>query len=545
MPLPLFLFVAANAAKMVAFNALLIQEEGPGFIARKIFMTLLLIGTLYPLFFIIRSRAVIIAAYTLQALYMAACITYYFYFHTYLHLIQASALLSEALSTAGNSAVRPDPAALIAILDLPLFVFLLRRIWRKPKPARRERRAAIVVIAASLLAFSVSEAVNYENGRALANLVNDTYSGESPIVERYGTFASNLVSIWQNSSGRLLEKQLEYGGEQAFAAAGTPMPNLVVIQVESMDSAIISHKYKGVHVTPFLYSLTGTAVYYPFMLSYHKGGGTSDSEFSILNSVEPLDFYPALKLPNYSYPNSLLTRLKKSGYATLAFHGNNGSFYNRDIAFPKLGFTEFFDLARSGLPEIGWGLPDADMFGFVLKKLDAVNQPFLAYVITMSSHEPFESVSNYYKNSLFDDIGDKIVKNYFNSMNYVDRSLNTFVGRIRADFENTYIFITGDHAPNIEKEDYRQASFSMDCRFFEFVPLIIITPDGSAYCEAATAASFLDMAPTILRASGAGCSIRTDGVDLLAPGKKAGSIPYRGASFDRVLLFKKALESLR
>ncbi len=540
----LFLFIAANAAKIVVFNSMLTQEGEAVFLLRKLLMTLLLIGALYPLFFIYRSRAAIIAAYAIQALYLAAGITYYYYFHTYLHLVQAVPLLSEALSTAGNSAVRPDLRALVSILDLPFFILFMRGIWRRPKPAKRELMAAVSVIAASLLVFSASEAISGKNGNALSNLANDTYSGESPIVEKYGTIAANLVSVWQ-SGGGLLEKQLEYGAERTFEATGLPAPNLVIIQVESMDSAIISRKYKGAYVTPFLHSLTKTAVYYPFMLSYHKGGGTSDSEFSILNSVEPLDFYPALKLANYSYPNSLLTRLKRNGYEAAAFHGNVGGFYNRDAAFPRLGFTEFYDLGRTGLPENGWGLPDGDMFDFAVKKLDTVSQPFLAYVITMSSHEPFESVLNYYKNSMFDDISDKTVKNYFNSMNYVDRSLKAFIGKIQADFKNTYIFISGDHAPNIEKEGYRQASFTMDGRFFEFVPLFIITPDGRAYAEAATTASFLDMAPTVLRASGTGCSILTGGADLLDPEEKAGPIPYRGADFDRSLLFKKALESLR
>lgn len=540
----LFLFIVANAGKIVAFNVLLIQEGSAGFTLRQVFMALLLIGVLYPLIYIIGSRTVMIAAYLLQALYIAAGITYYFYFHTWLHVMQASALLSEVMSTAGNSAVRPDPAVLISILDMPFFFLLLYKTRRKPKPVKRERLAALLVIIASLLAFSISEAINYSNDSALINLVNNTYSGETPIVERYGTLTADLVSVWQNGSGRLLEKQLEYGSERTFSATGQTSPNLIVIQVESMDSAIVNKKYQGAYVTPFLHSLTKTAVYYPFMLSYHKGGGTSDSEFSILNSVEPLDCYPALKLSNYSYPNSLLTRLDKGGYAALAFHGNKGSFYNRDIAFAKLGFTKFFDMAETGLKENGWGIPDGDMFSFTFKKLNDLKQPFLAYVITMSSHEPFNSVANYYTNSMFDGIMDANIKNYFNSMNYVDKSLQAFVSEVRAIYGNTYIFITGDHTPNIDGEEYRQASFTIDNCYFEFVPLIIITPDGKIYNENLRAASFLDMAPTILKASGVSCSILTDGSDLLEPEEKAGDIPYRGNNYDRALLFKKVAEVL-
>lgn len=541
----IFLFMAANAAKIVAFNSLLIQEAEPGFLFRKVYMTLLMIGILYPIFLIKWSKSLMVTAYILQAIYIAAGITYYLYFHTYLHVIQASALLSEAMSTAGNSAVQLDPKALISILDLPFFLLFILRVWRKPKPARKLRLIAIMVMMSSLFIFSISETISYINGKSFSTIINDTYAGESPIIERYGTLAANLVSLRQNGNGRPFEEQLKYGVEKVFAAAGIPSPNFVIIQVESMDSAIVSKRYKGAYVAPFLHSLTRTAVCYPFVLSYHEGGGTSDSEFSILNSVEPLDCYPALKLSNYSYPNSILTRLKAGGYSTLAFHGNKGSFYNRDIAFPKLGFSEFFDMAMSGLPENGWGLPDADMFGIAVEKLHSARQPFLAYVITMSSHEPFESVGNYYSNSLFDDIRDKTVRNYFNSMNYVDKSLQDFVSKLQAEFKNTYILITGDHAPNIEREGYMQASFTLENHYFEFVPLIIITPDGRSYYEPSEAASFLDISPTILKSSGTGASIQTDGRDLLDKNDKAGPIPYRGSSFDRSLLYKKAMENLR
>src|SRR5690348_13724956 len=104
----LFIFIAANAGKIVAFNSMLISEGGSGFILRKVFMTLILIGILYPLVFISGSRLLMIAAYLMQAVYIAAGITFYLYFHTYLNVLQASALLSEAMSTAGNSAVQLD-----------------------------------------------------------------------------------------------------------------------------------------------------------------------------------------------------------------------------------------------------------------------------------------------------------------------------------------------------------------------------------------------------------------------------------------------------
>lgn len=537
-------FIVANIIKITVFNGLLIPEHNAGFVAQKLLMTSLMAGILYPVFYLAGSRALVTALYFLQAGYIAVNITYYLYFHTYLHPAQAAALLSEAFSTAANSAVPLDWRILTSVLDLPPFIGLINRMGKLPRPSKRQRHAALVIVAASFVAFTTVEFVRHAENRSFADLVKDTYSGETPLIEGYGTFGANLVSLAQSVVRHPWEEQLEYGGLRTAAATGRPAPNFVIIQVESMDSGIVNQKYRGAYVTPYLHSLAGSAVYYPFALSYHKGGGTSDSEFSILNSMEPLDCYPALKLPDYGYPNSLVASLKKSGYATLAFHGNRGSFYNRDAAFPRLGFSEFFDMAKTGLPENGWGLPDADVFSFACETLRQAEKPFFAYVITMSSHEPFDSVYHYYRDPRFEGVRDKTVKNYFNSMSYVDKSLEAFVQEIRAGYGDTFIIITGDHAPNILKDEYRQASFNDDNRFFEFVPLMIITPEGSAYRESSKAASFLDIAPTVLEASGAGGSLRTNGKNLLDRAEAGGPIPYRGGAFDRTLLFKKALKSM-
>lgn len=536
-------FVAADIAKITIYSSLLIPEHSAGFLAQKLLTTLLMAGILYPVFYLAGSRVLIAAAYSLQAIYIAVNITYYLYFHTYLQPAQAAILMTEAFSTAANSAVPLDWRVLASILDLPLFIFLLCRMRKQPGPSKKQRYAALLIIAVSFLSFTGLESVKHSKSKSFADLVRDTYSGETPLVEAYGTFGANLVSLVQSVNGHPWEEQFKYGGLRTGTSTGWPAPNFVIIQVESMDAGIVNRKYKGDYVTPFLHSLTGSAVYYPFTLSYHKGGGTSDSEFSILNSLEPLDCYPALKLPDYGYPNSLVARLKKSGYTTLAFHGNRGSFYNRDAAFPRLGFSEYYDMSKTGLPEKGWGLPDADVFSFAAKTLQQAGKPFFAYVITMSSHEPFDSVYNYYKNPRFDGIQDRTVKNYFTSMSYVDKSLEAFVKAIRAGHSDTFVIITGDHAPNIEENEYRQVSFNFDNRFFEFVPLMILTPDGSAYRETSNAASFLDIAPTVLEASGLGYSLRTDGKNLLDRGETGGPVPYRGSAFDRALLFKKALES--
>ena len=96
------------------------------------------------------------------------------------------------------------------------------------------------------------------------------------------------------------------------------------------------------------------------------------------------------------------------------------------------------------LKEIGWCAPDHEMLNFVKEKLKLQKTPFFYYIITMSSHEPFQLVQQYYHNELYDDIKNREIKGYLNSFSYVDYILNDFVTFVRNNFRNTYIFIYGD-----------------------------------------------------------------------------------------------------
>lgn len=540
-------FLLLNALKITLFNACLLQKHTEGIFIYKFILTLLTVLVVYPIIYRTGSRIVLAVLYILQTLYIIVNLGYYLYFKSYLHIMQIVSLFGEAFSVAGNSAIPLHTEMLVAFIDLPVFLFILMRYNSRDIRKSGFGKKVIAVMLASVLIMMSIETFNYVHRNSIINLVKDTFSGESPIVERYGTIANNIVDILHNSSNSTMYEKLRYGKEQSSSAQTSTLartmsakPNYIMIQVESMDANIVNSTYKGSYITPFLHSLESESIYYPYAMSYHEGGGTSDSEFSVLNSVEPLSYYPALKLSGYDYPNSFVKRLNDASYTTLAFHGNVGGFYNRDVAFPKIGYNDFYDMLKMKLPENGWGVPDNDVFNYAFNRLGSANGPFFAHIITMTSHEPFNSARHYYNNSLYDDITDGTVKEYYNSMSYVDKSIEDFVNKVRESYENTYIIIYGDHTPNIRSSMYQQASFTMDGRYFEFVPMMIVTPDGKVRKETGEVASFLDVAPTVLKTSGIPYDYRTDGQNLAGEGLMSGDLPFKGGSYDRALLFKNA-----
>ena len=262
---------------------------------------------------------------------------------------------------------------------------------------------------------------------------------------------------------------------------------------------------------PFLHRLSQGCIYYPRMATYCFAGQSSDTLFSFVNSVMPLKRFPAIKLRDYDYPNSFVKRLSDHDFKTIAFHNNNGFFLNLDIALEKMGFQEFYDRGRMKLKRVVWGAPDHEMVKFIKKKLKIQDTPFFSYSLSMSSHFPYRMVrkyEGYYEEGKYKGVEDAVLRDYFHSMSYVDGVLEDYVSFVKDNIENAYIFIYGDHAA-------KNVRFPHSGPDYNFVPLLIVTPEGRAYNAKERQVSVLDLAPTVLYASGVPFEIRSGGINLL------------------------------
>jgi len=543
-------FIIMNALKSSLYEFFIIPQANKDILTYKFWFNLLCCIILYLIVFSFKSRYVFLLVFVIQCVYSYANISYFLYYHSYLHFLQWFSLFKEALISATHLANPKSIQLLVVFIDVPLALYIFLKGFKKELRKFKLPALKNLVLISTILILMVVEINNYFADKSIVHYMDDRYTGETEIVARYGTLVNSGINIIKNYSEKKLIEQLNYGHKLSGPASAivsdkssnpptinTGKPNYVIIQVESMDANIVKQQYKGSYVMPYLSSLRENSVYYPYTLSYHKGGGTSDTEFSIINSVEPLDSFPAIKLTSYTYPNSVVSKLSKLSYSTMAFHGNVGTFYNRDIAFSKMGFKKFYDINSMGYIDEGWGAPDDKVFSFAYDKMANSSEPFLSYIITMTSHGPFASARNYYNNDRYDGIEDELVKNYFNSMNYVDDSIKDFVSKIQAEFANTYIFIYGDHTPNIHAKNFYQASLLKGDKYFEFVPLFIITPDNKKHVEDSVVASFLDISPTILGSSGLPYTVYSDGSNLLSNNKRALNIPLKSESFDRKWMY--------
>lgn len=543
------LFIFFNTVKLSLYNYFLIPQATKEVLIYKFGFTLLCSIIIFTIVLSFKSRHLFLIAVVVQGIYCFTNISYFLYYHSYLHFLQWISLFKEALISATHLANPKSTQLLVVFLDAPLALYIFFNYFKKDVIKYSLAFIKYTLLITSVIILLFVEANNYYCQKSIVQYMDDRYTGETEIVERYGTLINSAVNIIKNYSESKLIEQLHYGKLQTESNAlsiGSPSgkpsmssgnPNFVIIQIESMDANIVRQKHRDSYVMPYLNSLTRSSIYYPYTLSYHQGGGTSDTEFSVINSVEPLDSFPAIKLTSYGYPNSFISKLSKADYDTMAFHGNVGTFYNRDIALSKMGFNRFYDISSMNYDDEGWGAPDDKVFSFAFNKMKKAKVPFVSYVITMTSHGPFESARKYYNNPVYDDIENEIVKNYYNSFSYVDKSVKSYVTAVKEKFPNSYIIIYGDHTPNINSEDYAQASFIDGDKYFEFVPLFILTPDGQKRIESSAVASFLDISPTVLAASGLKYSVYSNGSNLLKKNASYQSIPLKGTPFDRVWLY--------
>lgn len=538
------LFVLVNVLKITIFNQVLVPQADKYMFRFKFLTTLLIVAAIYPILFRFRSRALFIAFYVIQTLYILVNMSYYLYFNNYLHIEVFIQNFYEGFVAVMNASSPKNPILLVSFLDLPFFVFLTVAYFR----ANRLRKKLWVIVDAAivlaLLATAYTQYGHYKNKVFITNIAQNHFLGESRIVQRYGTLINSAVSLYYGQSTEDYINSLKYGKQITKTVDNPKKANIFIIQVESMDSVIVNQQHNGKYVMPYMNSLTNDSVYFPYMVSYHFGGGTSDAEFSIINSVEPLVGYPAIKLTTYKAPNSFIRQLNAAGYESLAFHGNIARYYNRDLAFHTFGFEEFYSIEKMGMKDAGWGAPDDKVFDFALNRVSSATKPLLSYAITMTSHGPFTSVMNYYNSSDYDDVSDKLVRDYFVSMSYVDQSLKAYIEAIQKKYDDAFIIVFGDHTPKIVSPDYKQAATMIEGKNYEFVPLYIITPDKTKYREENRVASTLDLAPTILNAAGISYDYRSDGTDLLDRSQSPDKIPYRGLEWDRAELFKDISQAM-
>lgn len=439
---------------------------------------------------------------------------------------------------------------------------LFLRVGRTVPPAARLTRWRAVSAVALTTGLSAWPALatareTFSSGGLAAQVFS-----HDQMVRQWGIGVTHLVDVVRTAREQVASRQPdETVRQQVFAffrsrqiARLPPSPcsgaargmNLVLIQVESLQQWVVGTRIDGQEVTPFLNALRAEALYFPFLFDQSDQGRTSDGEFIALNSLHALDRGAVAFRRAANAFHALPAVLGQAGYTTLSAHAFERGFWNRAVLHPRYGFETSLFREELGVGEvIGWGLADHVFFERMVPRLAAQRQPFMAFLITLGQHYPFDSFPVHHRVLRLADLENTPLGNYLHAMHYVDSALARLIADLREVglAQRTVIALYGDHDSGLDPMGRMLDVAGWPPRDastwprIDRVPLFVLLPgrDHSCRGEMKIEGGHLDIAPTLLDLLGLRPPPAFLGTSLLRPRTTPVAGPYGTAALGGVI----------
>ncbi|WP_035463556.1 LTA synthase family protein [Ligilactobacillus ceti] len=369
--------------------------------------------------------------------------------------------VSQGLSSSSLALLKPTDAIILVDIFVLIILLITRIIKLDPRPIKRRQAAALTSFSLLLLLINITLG-EISRPQLLGRTFDRNYLVKYLGIDTF-TVYDGLKTAKNNSARNRAEssdvnKILEFKNEN-YAAPDPKLfgiaknKNIIVIHLESFEQFLIDYKLDNQVVTPFLNELYHSKQTYGFANFFNQvgQGKTSDAENMLETSTFGLpqgSLFSALGTDN-TFVGAPAILAQKGHYSSAVFHGNNGSFWNRDNVYKNLGYQNFFDAryynhSSNNLTE--YGLKDKLLFHDSVKYMEHLQQPFYAKFITVSNHFPYvldEANTSFPKA----DTGDSSINNYFVTAHYLDQAVKEFFEYLKKShlYENSIIVLYGDH----------------------------------------------------------------------------------------------------
>lgn len=219
----------------------------------------------------------------------------------------------------------------------------------------------------------------------------------------------------------------------------TARPNVVIVILESFARTVMDAEVDGQPVMPSMQRLKGEGIW--FENFFANSFRTDRGEVAILSGFPAQTRMSIMKLPAKSRNLPSVARsLAGEGYVTSFAYGGDLNFTNQASYMYATGWQELTwqkDL-RFDAPAADWGYDDAlmcDWFADRVIALSDAGKPFLAGLLTLSSHTPFDVPY-----SKFDD---KVL----NAMAFSDECVGKMIDRLKASpaWKDLLVVLVADH----------------------------------------------------------------------------------------------------
>jgi lipoteichoic acid synthase len=297
-----------------------------------------------------------------------------------------------------------------------------------------------------------------------------------------------------------------------FAPGAYVGKNIIVVQVEALNTMVMEKKFEGHEITPNLNRILDESWYFPNTYSETGIGNTADAEFIMNASL----YAPRSQAAPVAYPDREIPALPRllgaKGYYTFTMHQNRVEYWNRKELYSALGFGHYYDAPFfHWVDTMGFGSSDEVLFRKampVLKAKEASGTPYYGQFITLSAHTPFNFIPqsrrpfktpSKYAGSLLGD--------YVSAQAYGDKAMGEFISALKTEgiWDDSIVIFYGDHTSMLEnKLDGANAEIARSLLGREYgpadrqrIPLIIHLPGQTKPEVVNDVAGQVDIMPTI------------------------------------------------
>lgn len=234
-------------------------------------------------------------------------------------------------------------------------------------------------------------------------------------------------------------------------------PNVIVILVENLTSKAINQTVDGRAVTPFINKLKGEGIY--FENFYASADRTDKTVVSTLSGYPAQPQESILEFPEKLEKLPILSKnFNQKGYSTQFYYGGEASFLTIKPYLFLGNFEKILEKNDFNNGQISLGIPDEGVYTKFIEdhKLEK-GKPFFSTILTLSSHEPFETPQS----NIF--TGNTIKDQLFNSLNYADKSLEKFMEEAKKQdwWSNTLVIVIGNKGTKLPDTDEKTDNFKV------------------------------------------------------------------------------------
>lgn len=246
-------------------------------------------------------------------------------------------------------------------------------------------------------------------------------------------------------------------------------PNVICIMDETFTDFTVLGKFDtSEDIMPFYHSLTTNTIK-GCTITPGFGAYTANSEFEFLTGMT-VGFLPELTTPYQLYVDHTIPAMPSYfdslGYqGILAFHPFKGEGYNREYAYPYLGFRDYISIEdMQPQPEdyIRDKISDKKDIQVVIEEYEKAkaqsDEPFFMFNVTMQNHSPWDADFDNLPLTIQcnEEYAKEKTTRFVNLIHESDAALEQLVTYFQNVDEPTVIVFFGDHEPNLSKDFYAQ-----------------------------------------------------------------------------------------